>query len=308
MNMSDYFLLPDSRLRAGWRLALFVVLYLAALFAVGLAASIFVHAQSVALEVGVLAATTGGSTWLLLRWMERQPLVSIGFAWRRESWAEVRTGYVVGGALVAGLTAVEWGIGAIRFESAGEAGTGVLAFAAVTAILVISATTEETLFRGYAFQRLIEGSNGAVAVAASSVVFGWLHATNPHATRLSILNTILAGVLLGLAYLKTRALWLPVGFHFGWNWTLLALGHPVSGLVVAEMPWHAVPAAGLIWLHGGSYGPEGGIVATTALVGGTFYLLRKAGASRTLAGESGSPLPPEETSDFSSPRQPREPN
>ena len=308
MNMSDYFLLPDSRLRAGWRLALFVVLYLAALFAVGLAASIFVHAQSVALEVGVLAATTGGSTWLLLRWMERQPLVSIGFVWRRESWAEIRTGYGAGVALVAGLTAVEWGIGAIRFESAGAAGTGLAAFAAVTAILVISATTEETLFRGYAFQRLIEGSNGAVAVAVSSVVFGWLHATNPYATRLSILNTILAGVLLGLAYLKTRALWLPVGFHFGWNWALLALGHPVSGLVVAQMPWHAVPAWGLIWLHGGSYGPEGGIVATTALVGGIFYLLRKAKDSRALSGEAGSSLPPEKISGLSQPREPSEQN
>ena len=304
MSVSDYFLLPDSRLRAGWRMALFVVLFIAGLFTVSLSASIFVHAQSVTLEVGVLAATTGGSTWLLLRWMERQPLVSIGFVWRRESWAEIRTGYGVGVALVAGLTAVEWGIGAIRFESAGAAGTGLAAFAAVTVILVISATTEETLFRGYAFQRLIEGSNGAVAVAVSSVVFGWLHATNPHATRLSILNTILAGVLLGLAYLKTRALWLPVGFHFGWNWALLALGHPVSGLVVAEMPWHAVPASGLIWLHGGSYGPEGGIVATTALVGGTLYLLRRAGTSLPSAREHSSLMTPEETSDFSAPREP----
>ena len=40
MNMSDYFLLPDSRLRAGWRMALFVVLFIAGLFTVSLSASI----------------------------------------------------------------------------------------------------------------------------------------------------------------------------------------------------------------------------------------------------------------------------
>ena len=277
MTLSDTFLLPDGRLRAGWRAGLFVVLYVVALLVVGLAASILIHAQSVALEVGILATTTGGSTWLMLRWMERRPFVSIGFVWRHKSPGEIGWGFAAGVGLVGALTAVEWGSGAIRYESAGDAGTGLVAFAVVTVILVISATTEETLFRGYAFQRLLEGSNGAVAVAVSSVVFGYLHARNPHATQLSILNTVLAGVLLGLAYWKTRALWLPIGFHFGWNWALLVFGHPVSGLVVAEMPWHAVPASGLIWVHGGSYGPEGGIVATAALGGGILYLLRKPG-------------------------------
>lgn len=304
MDLSRYFLLSDGRLRAGWRAGLFVALFMAALLTVGLAATIFIPAQSVALDAGILAATTGGSTWLMLRWMERQPFLSIGLVWRRESFADIRRGYGAGVALVAGLTGLEWGIGAIRFESAGEVGSGLLAFVAVTAILVISATTEETLFRGYAFQRLLEGSNGAVALAVSSVVFGILHARNPHATRLSILNTALAGVLLGLAYLKTRALWLPIGFHFGWNWALLTFGHPVSGLVVAQMPWQAVPASELIWVHGGSYGPEGGIVATAALVGGTFYLLRKAGAPPVSAGEPGSPLPPDENVDPSPAREP----
>jgi hypothetical protein len=139
-------------------------------------------------------------------------------------------------------------------------------------LLVLGASYEEVLFRGYAFQRIIEGTNGTVAIAVSSLVFGLLHISNPHATRLSTLNTILAGVLLGLAYVRTRALWLPIGFHFGWNWMLAVLGHPVSGLEVAELPWRVAPAAEPVWLHGGSYGPEGGIVATGALVLGSIYL------------------------------------
>ena len=274
MEISHYFLLPDGRLRAGWRLAIFVVFFLIALVAAGLAASLFVREPSVALEVGVLAATTGAATWLMMRFLEHQSVLSIGLVLRQKSFAEVRSGLGGGIALVGGVTVVEWGIGAIRFDGSGTTPAAALPYVvAMTALLSISAMTEEVLFRGYAFQRLVEGSGGPVAVAISSLVFGGLHAGNPHATRLSILNTMLAGALLALAYLKTRALWLPIGFHFSWNWTLLVLGHPVSGLEVAPMPWRATPASELIWLHGGSYGPEGGVVATAALFVGILYLV-----------------------------------
>ena len=52
-------------------------------------------------------------------------------------------------------------------------------------------------------------------------------------------------------------------------------GFPVSGLDVIEMPWRAVPTSGAIWLHGGDYGPEGGVVATVVLVLGIGWLLLK---------------------------------
>jgi membrane protease YdiL (CAAX protease family) len=256
-----------------------------ALVIAGLVATFTPLVPSVALWVTLQAAAAGAATWLLLRWMEAQPFVSIGLAWRRESCGELGWGFGGAVGLVGGVTAVEWGIGAIRFESkAGGDGASVLvAVGMLTGLLVLGATTEEVLFRGYPFQRIIEGTNGTVAIAVSSLVFGLVHTSNPHATRLSTLNTVLAGVLLGLAYLRTRALWLPMGFHFGWNWTLAVLGHPVSGLEVAELPWRVAAAAETVWLHGGSYGPEGGVVATIFLVLGSIYL---GGFSRGREGEA----------------------
>ena len=274
MTVTDCFLLPDGRLRAGWRVALFVVVFVLAMVVAGVAASFTGQVASVTMMVILQAAATGAATWVMLRWMEAQPFVSIGLAWRRESPAELGWGFAGGIGLVGGLTAVEWAIGAIRFESktGGEGGSALVAFAMLTGLLVLGATTEEVLFRGYPFQRLVEGGNGTVAVVVSSLVFGWLHTSNPHATDLSTLNTVLAGGLLGLAYLRTRALWLPIGFHFGWNWMLAVLGHPVSGLEVAELPWRVAPVTDPAWLHGGSYGPEGGVVATAVLVLGSLYL------------------------------------
>ncbi|MGH9782719.1 MAG: lysostaphin resistance A-like protein [Terriglobia bacterium] len=274
MTITDCFLLPDGRLRAGWRAALFAVVFVVILVIASVGAAFTRQVLSVALSVILQATATGGATWIMLRWMEAQPFVSIGLVWRRESWGE--TGWGLAGAvgLVGGVTAVEWGIGAIRFESktGGDGASVVVAFGMLTGLIFLGASYEEVLFRGYAFQRIIEGTNGTAAVAVTSLVFGVLHMSNPHATELSTLNTVLAGVLLGLAYLRTRALWLPIGFHFGWNWMLAVLGHPVSGLEVAELPWRVAPAADPVWLHGGSYGPEGGIVATAFLVLGSLYL------------------------------------
>jgi membrane protease YdiL (CAAX protease family) len=251
----------------------FIVAFVVALFAAGFVRQV----PSVTLGVTLQAAATGAATWIMLRWMEAQPFVSIGLVWRREALGETGWGFAGAVGLVGGVTAVEWGIGAIRFEdkTGGDGASVVVAVGMLTGLLVLGATTEEVLFRGYPFQRIMEGTNGTVAIAVSSLVFGLLHTSNPHATRLSTLNTVLAGVLLGLAYVRTRALWLPIGFHFGWNWMLAVLGHPVSGLEVSELPWRVAPAAEPVWMHGGSYGPEGGVMATGALAIGIFYLLKR---------------------------------
>ena len=263
----------ESRFHPGWRLLLFLILFFFSLLAVSGIASLFLHEFSVAGEVGMLAATTALATWLATRFLERRSFLTVGLAMQRKSLAEI--GFGVGGGilLVLGVTLVEWGIGAIRFQSSGvPLAAGLAHLPAVTLLLLVGASAEEVLFRGYPFQRLVEASNPFLAVAITSAIFGFLHARNPHATDLSVLNTVLAGVLFSLAYLRTRALWLPIGLHFSWNWTLLVFGHPVSGLVVARMPWKVLPASDQFWLHGGAYGPEASAVATVALAAGTLYL------------------------------------
>ena len=55
---------------------------------------------------------------------------------------------------------------------------------------------------------------------------------NENASIFGIGNTMLWGVLLGFAYLRTRALWLPIGLHFGWNFAL-----PLFGVNLAGLQW-----------------------------------------------------------------------
>ena len=83
----------------------------------------------------------------------------------------------------------------------------------------------------------------AATIVPVGVAFALLHIGNPNATWLGIANTAGFGVLFGYAYLRSRDLWLPVGLHFGWNFTLPLFGVNVSGLKMNvtgyEMSWTA---------------------------------------------------------------------
>ena len=139
----------------------------------------------------------------------------------------------------------------------------------------VAASFEEILFRGYPLQTLLRSLPSAAAVVASALIFTFAHSANPSLTLLSPVNTCIAGVWLGVAYLKTRTLWFPAGLHIGWNWTMGALyGLPVSGLHLPARTLLAAESAEPVWLTGGDYGPEGGVAATLVLIAATFVISR----------------------------------
>lgn len=137
---------------------------------------------------------------------------------------------------------------------------------AVLLVLIFGALAEELMFRGYPFQHLEQGIGAIGAVAVFSVVFGVVHLANPGATRWGLINTILIGVLLSMAYLRTRALWLPWGIHFGWNFSLgFLFGLPVSGLRLFNVMVRTT-TSGPRWITGGSYGVEASATAVVAIL------------------------------------------
>jgi membrane protease YdiL (CAAX protease family) len=135
---------------------------------------------------------------------------------------------------------------------------------AVLLILLLGALAEELMFRGYPFQHLEQGIGAIGAIAVFSVMFGAVHLANPGASLWGLINTILIGVLLSISYLRTRALWLPWGIHFGWNFALGVLfGLPVSGLRLFNVVVRTA-VSGPNWVTGGSYGVEAS--ATTVVI------------------------------------------
>ena len=133
-------------------------------------------------------------------------------------------------------------------------------------VLLAAAMLEEVVFRGYPFQRLIDAIGPIAATALLSLFFGAVHLRNPGATWLGALNTVLVGVLFSLAYLRTKALWLPFGIHFAWNATMgLLFGLPVSGFTLFSVLWQGAPM-GPTWLTGGAYGIEASFTGTAVIL------------------------------------------
>ncbi len=142
------------------------------------------------------------------------------------------------------------------------------------ATLAAAALAEEVAFRGYPFRRLIEAAGPTTATILFSLFFGLLHMMNPEATWASTLTTILAGVLLSVAWLRTHGLWLGWGLHFAWNASMGVLfGLPVSGLTRFSSVVETT-ASGPAWLTGRFYGPEGSAVAIVVILIGLIVLVR----------------------------------
>jgi len=142
----------------------------------------------------------------------------------------------------------------------------------VLLLLLLGAVNEELVFRGYAFQRLVDCLGPVAAVVVVSGLFALAHLGNPSRTWVSTLNTMLVGFPLAVAYLRTRALWLSIGIHFSWNFFQgYALGFPVSGITFPATLLRA-QSGRLPWLTGGDYGPEGGLIASVVIIAVTLYV------------------------------------
>lgn len=261
--------LAHGKLRSGWRLLLFVVLFTAlvllARFLVRLAPPPPLHLELFWQGLALLAAALGAG-WLLLARLDRRPPGALGFAWTSATPRELLRGLAVGvvslGAVAASLTAA----GALHYRQ--EAGTSTAYLAALAGSLLLlapAAAAEEAVFRGYPFQVLVEGVGPLLATLLASAGFALVHVSNPEASPLALLNIFLAGVLLSLAYLRTRSLWFASALHLGWNWVLASpLDLPVSGLDLFDTPLYDAAAAGPRWITGGAFGPEGGLAGTVA--------------------------------------------
>ncbi len=297
--MKRFFTL-NGRLHPVWRAAIYLALYLSgviALSALGAAAWVVLQLLRGA-DVNALAAQATSATeslpvllgsaalslaWALavaavcLRWLDRAPFVSLGFQ-RARVVVESGIGLGVGALSVAAVFGVFLALGWVRVDGVIRPGAGAAALLGLG--LILAAAGEEVVFRGYLLRTLLEWRGWPLAVGVSSLLFGLAHLGNPHITALALVNIALAGAAFALALKLTGRLWLPIAYHFAWNFTLgPVLGLSVSGLVFPALLRSALTGPAL-WT-GGAFGPEGGLVVTLILLttlGGLAARARRPGA------------------------------
>jgi membrane protease YdiL (CAAX protease family) len=137
-------------------------------------------------------------------------------------------------------------------------------FTAGVVLLMIS-FSEEIVFRGYVLRNMMKSFNKWLALLISALLFTLVHASNPGVPWAGLLNTFIGGLLIGITYINTRSLWLPILFHFTWNF----MQGPIVGFHVSGISFNSLlilETKGNSLVSGGDYGLEASLV-------GSFFLL-----------------------------------
>ncbi|HLX44923.1 MAG TPA: CPBP family intramembrane glutamic endopeptidase [Bryobacteraceae bacterium] len=202
---------------------------------------------------------------IVVRIYERGRLSDLGLGWTSTALREFLTGAGLAAGAATLILAGSWAVRAAHFERVPGSEHPWSSLIFVSIVLLFGAAGEEMLFHGYAFQLLIRSLGAFATILPVSIIFGLAHLGNQNSSKLAIFNTILWGILLGYAYWRTRALWLPIGLHFGWNFALPLFGVNLSGFTMNVMGYALRWRAGDLW-SGGDYGLEGSVLTTAVVV------------------------------------------
>lgn len=273
----------EGRLRAGWRLLLQTLLFFALTLALG---GGLVLLGVTGMAAGYTAQVVGAiaSVALAGRFLDRRPFAGFGLHVGRRWWRDFAFGAGLGVVLMAAIFGVEVGAGWVTVEdtfvSTWPGVPFAVGFLGLAAFFAVVAYYEELLARGYHLLNLAEGFRWlgrraalGIAWAGSSAVFGIAHAANPNATLVSTVGVALAGLLLGLGWLRTGELGLPIGLHLTWNLAQGGLfGFPVSGQPSPARALAIEQGGPDLWT-GGPFGPEAGLVGVLAMTAGAAAIL-----------------------------------
>ncbi len=222
------------------------------------------------LSIFVLIATYS----FVFKWYEKRSIDELKLKYMLK---ELTSGFSLGVLFIAAIFSCLSMLGYYQIISFN--GFSVLVLPFIT--LAVLALTEELFFRGILYRILEQWLGTIVALIIPSLIFGLVHIPNENITTLGVLGATIGGLLLGIMYTYTNRLWLPLAFHFGWNFTQLIFGTNVSGIKEFSVLFKS-ELKGPILLVGSQFGIEDSIFALlfTALL--FAYIYHKANKKRLI--------------------------
>ena len=303
-KLQQFFWNPvDRRPRALWRLVLFVLLLAAAGLALlslqrtlpgagqEFATSDAGSAAQRRLARELIFVVLGALAWVLptlfaARFFDRRPVSDLGLQFTAAWWRDLCFGLFLGALLMFLVFLVELALGWITIEGTLYTRLPLPFWAALAwplTLFLMVGIYEELMVRGYLMKNLAEGLSFnplgrrlamLLALLISAALFGQLHIGNPGASAISTIYLFLAGLMLGLAYLLTDELAIPIGLHITWNFFQgNVFGFPVSGTNLNHTTFIAVAQDGPELWTGGLFGPEAGLIGVAAMAVGALLIV-----------------------------------
>jgi len=212
-------------------------------------------ASDIVSTITILAAT-----WIMTRFIDHRPLISIGLS-LKHFFRDLFAGLAVGIAWIVVSVGFAWIFGFASSEVPVGFSWSVLLLSAIA--MLLNVVTQELLLCGFILQTIRRQSNTLIAVIVSSLLFASYHAGAFRGELLPIVNVFAAGILFCLAYIITNNLWFPIFIHFAWDVLLgPVLGLTESGKSNLGGGWQMFQLKGPSLFTGGSFGLEGGIIVT----------------------------------------------
>jgi membrane protease YdiL (CAAX protease family) len=256
---------PDG-IRAGWRLLIFFAILAALAMVEAVFARFVLHraARAVPLTLRSMISGEGGAfalvfvaSWLMAK-IENRSLADYGLPWARAFGLRFWQGLLVGFAAITTLLVGISALGAMHLGPIVLHGIELWKYAVLWAVAFLTvAFFEEFFFRGYMLFTLTTAIGFWPSAILCSIVFGYVHHSNPHENWMGAITAGLVGLVFCLLLRRTGNLWMPIGFHAAWDWgETYFYGVPDSGQL---LPGHLFSANfnGPAWLTGGIVGPEG---------------------------------------------------
>jgi uncharacterized protein len=263
-------LLKDStgRLRDGWWVAIFFIVLAALLFPL-----ILLSGQQTGVPLWAQALIIIFAT-VICQALRRKPLAEVTGALNVTWLTQLALGLGIGAVLMLAPAFILFATGAARWTMNEQGAAALLPAAALMAAVAIA---EEFLFRGFIFQRLIDGLGQWWAQLIIGGLFVLTHSTALEGARalgyLAGFNIFIASLMFGFAFLKTRSLAMPIGIHFAANFVQGGvLGFGVSGN--DEQGLLTPTLSGPDWLTGAAFGLEASLPGLICVIAITVALWR----------------------------------
>ena len=217
-------------------------------------------------------------TFLLWRYLNKGTIKDLGF---RGSLKDLGFGLFFGAISITVITFILMVTGNITLMNSFLEPEFTVYTLTFLILFILVGIFEEMFFRGYVMSTMANRGNPKWMIYVfSALLFSIVHATNPNVSILGLVNIALVGILFAYMFDVTDSLWLPIGYHITWNYFQgNVFGFAVSGTTPYGI-YNVDVSLGNELLTGGTFGLEGGLLATILIILGfvaTWYYSERRG-------------------------------
>ena len=274
-----------SEVRSGWKIFLVFLLTYALSFTISLVIGMVLGLAFLTLgdgtlpfesksiqnilssDLGLMISTSLSNAIIILScvviWkiFEKKKVSGMGLTNLKEGYKEFISGLLFGTIAISIVAIILLLMGNVRLVNSLSKPQLSVALLEGLILFIFVGFGEEILGRAYIMSVLKQTRNKWLVLIISSVIFAILHLGNNGISILAFINLFLVGLLFGYMFMKSKNIWMPIGYHItrnyfqGYIWGFQVSGITTSGLYKIENINNNI-------INGGLFGPEGGLIVT----------------------------------------------